>query len=289
MAVSSTECPCCGETKITWFDYPEGRIALCPRCRLQWALRTVAPENGLGLLATVNMRYMNPAAIDPPHYPPYVEFFARLEREKGPGPLRMLDIGCGNGVFMAEAARRGHVVNGIEMDLRLKAVIPPQVIDRVVFASAEEAVPKLTERYDVVTFWDSFEHMDDPFGVLEALRPVLAPDARIFIRVNNSHDIFNLATRLALAVAPNGLGRTMLQACFNLPDHAWNFSAHPMTVMMERRGWHTVHANVTETPAFRLTANPLLRLTFNLGYWVNRLIGGGKIGQYWVTPAPQRS
>lgn len=265
--------------------YPEGVIHICPNCRLQWAERSASAIEGDVDVTGMHGRYMDPRSIDGPAYPPYRDFFRRIGNRFGDRPLSILDVGCGNGVFLAEAARRGHRVRGIELDTRHRAVIPEALRERVVFAAAEEALPALSESYDVVTFWDSFEHIDDPFALLPILRPHLAAGGVVFARVNNTHDLFNLLTRIVLAAGPRDLGRRLLKACFNLPQHAWNFSRPGMRSLLERRGWLVWADRITETPSSRLTASPLARLAIEGAYLANRLIGGGKIGEYYFAPA----
>lgn len=275
-------CPCCGGAGRSE-EFPEGTIFRCDRCSLEWAARRASPLVAAVEEEGIHSHYLNPVNVDGERYEPYVAFFAALERLAPAGPLRILDIGCGTGIFMAAALRRGHDVLGIELDERHRALLGPDLAGRVVFAPAEAALPQLAEQFDVVCFWDSFEHMDDPFALLEPVEAVLKPGGVIFARINNTHDIFNLVARAVLRLTP-GVGRKLYKSCFNLPQHAWNFSARAMTSMLIARRWQVVSARVTETPSGRLTANPLFRLAIEAAYQVNRAMAGGKIGEYWIRP-----
>lgn len=280
--VPSTCCACGSKTSHA-VAYDAGIIHLCAACGLQWAERE--PCGGKRPDATgMNGRYMDPRSIDAPVYGPFVDFFQRLPRWLGPNPVSILDIGCGNGLFMAEAARRGHHVAGIEMDTDLRAIIPAQVLDRVHFSAAENVLPALHETFDVITLWDSFEHLDDPFAVLDMCRHCLAPNGVVFIRTNNNRDIFNLVSLLALKAGLSGIGQRLLRTCFNLPDHAWNFSPRAMDLLTAKAGWAIADHRPTETPVLRFTTNPLLIVAITVAYGVNRLCGFGKIGEYWVRP-----
>lgn len=269
--------------------YPEGVIHRCPHCKLQWADRTASAIIGDVDVTGVHSRYMDPASIAPSTYEPFRSFFVRIGRLFGDRPLNILDIGCGNGVFLAEAARRGHQVHGIELDERHRAVIPAAILPHVVFAYAEQALPRIEGAFDVVTFWDSFEHIDAPYALLEHVRPRLARDGVVFVRVNNTHDVFNLITAAAMAVAPRTLGRRLLKACFNLPQHAWNFSHQGMATLLDRHGWQLRFRRATETPATRLVSKRVGRLALQCAYTINRMIGGGKIGEYYFAPKPARA
>ena len=277
--VNVPSCPGCGAGSARSYGFPEGRIYLCTHCRLQWADQSEAVAPGDLNVSLVNDRYMDPASLGE-HYPPFEDFLARLEALKA-GPLRILDVGCGNGRFIAAALARNHDARGIEIDTAMAALMPEAVRRRVAFQPVE-TVDEFGPPIDVVTFWDSFEHLVDPLSVLATLSGHLAEDALVFLRVNNVHDVFNIATRAALVVAPP-LGRRLLRMCFNLPHHYWNFSGRAMCAMVGRAGWRVFDTRITETPIFRLTTNPIARLLIGAGYLANRLIGGGKIGEYWLT------
>jgi 2-polyprenyl-3-methyl-5-hydroxy-6-metoxy-1,4-benzoquinol methylase len=284
LSSSDRRCPACSSTDTLDEIYEEGTIYSCPRCRLQWARRNISAIEGAIDITGVHQRYMDPLSIDPANYEPYSSFFTHVSRTRGEGHLRMLDIGAGNGMFMAEAARRGHEVFGIEVDERHRSVIPSTILPRVEFAAAEAVLPRLHGIFDVITFWDSFEHFDDPFSLLKHVRPRLAPGGIVFARVNNRHDVFNLITAAALKIAHDRLGRSLLKVCFNLPQHAWNFSGTSMKLLLDRHGWAVLDKRVTETPISRLTVNPLKKAIITAAYLANRTIGGGKIGEYYFVP-----
>ncbi|WP_158699533.1 class I SAM-dependent methyltransferase [Magnetospirillum gryphiswaldense] len=265
------------------FSFVEGVIHVCDQCQLQWADRQASAIEGDTDITGAHSRYMDPDSIRADSYEPYVTFFATLRRLLGERPLRILDVGCGNGVFMAEAARRGHDVRGIELDERHRAVIAAELLPKVSFKAAEDALPEMDGSFDVIVFWDSFEHIDAPFALLDFVAPRLAAGGLVFARVNNVWDIFNLLTRLTLSLAPSTLGPRLLKTCFNLPQHAWNFSRIGMRKMLEQRGWRVVHDRVTETPASRLFTQPIKKAILRLAYLANLLIGGGKIGEYYFS------
>ena len=107
----SEACSSCGSIPRHSYDYDEGSIYICQNCGLKWAKLTsivpIANQNA----TMVHDRYMDPQSIgDPSKYQPYADFFSYLERVNGPQKLRIFDIGCGNGVFIAECLRRGHEI-----------------------------------------------------------------------------------------------------------------------------------------------------------------------------------
>src|SRR3954462_7661917 len=85
----------------------------------------------------------------------------------GPG-TRLLDLGCGNGVFARAAADRGALVTGVDTDpaaVRLAAAEVPEGTFAV--GTAEEPPPG---RFDVVAAVQLLMHVADPVTVLAATR-----------------------------------------------------------------------------------------------------------------------
>lgn len=275
-------CPGCGDASPRRFQYPEGCIWICGRCRLQWG-RVDKSASG-GFIPTTNEHYLAPASFgDPYNYPPYVDFFRELAAQRGDRPQRILDIGCGAGGFVMHCLQRGHDAWGVEANANLARFMTPEALRRVHFGLAEE-FPCQGEPFDVITFWDSFEHIEQAFELLDRLRALLKPGGLVYIRVNNTWDVFNLMTLAALKLSP-ALGRRLLRGCFNFPDHCWNFSRPAMRAMLEGRGWRMLKARTGETPAARLTSNPLFRTAIHMAYLMNRLLRGGKIANYYVESA----
>lgn len=262
---------------------------LCPNCKLQWAEYNNGfnkPNNASVLhqkaWKDIRAYYMSSNSISSPeHYLPYKSFFKFIKKEKPQGRLRILDIGCGNGMFIKECIRQGYDATGIEIDTSLRSTIAADLLERIIFSPIEEAqIPD--SFFDVITFWDSFEHLACGFELLDKLRARLSNNGIIYLRVNNNKDIFNLLTFAMLRIFP-GFGKKMLRVCFGFPDHVWNFSKIGISTLLEKRYWKIISSRLSDTPVMRLTKNPFLICTIQLGYLCNKIIGAGKIREYYMT------
>lgn len=106
---------------------------------------------------------------------------------------RLLDVGCGDGRFTADAARHAETVG---VDLSRRAIgfahtLAPQVS---FLASAAEALPFAPASFDVVTLLDVIEHIPDDQEhrvVGEAVR-VLRPGGRLVISTNTDRSACEL-------------------------------------------------------------------------------------------------
>jgi len=190
-------------------------------------------------------------------------------------------VGSGNGAFLEECLRQGHDPIGVEPDKSLCDVIPEEALKYVIFKRIEE-VDKFDGLFNVITFWDSFEHLDNSFELLNNLKPYLKENGIIYLRVNNNRDITNLLTIFVLSLFPLA-GKRMLRVCFGFPGHVWNFSQKGMRNLLVKHGWRIIFWKFNETPVSRFTKNPLLTWLIRSGYLINRLIRQGKIAEYYIS------
>ena len=93
---------------------------------------------------------------------------------------RLLQVGCGYGLLLDEARRRGYEVEGVEPSVEAARYAR----DRLGLAVREMAVEEAElggERYDAVLLVDVLEHLDDPVAALDRLLTVLAPGGTLLI------------------------------------------------------------------------------------------------------------
>lgn len=105
---------------------------------------------------------------------------ARLTRRLKPG--RVLDVGCGDGGFLAAMRRRGWEGWGVETSKDGFALAAARqglkVFDKPL---PECGLP--AARFDAVTLWHSLEHMEAPAAVLLEARRLLKPGGTLFLAI----------------------------------------------------------------------------------------------------------
>jgi 2-polyprenyl-3-methyl-5-hydroxy-6-metoxy-1,4-benzoquinol methylase len=87
---------------------------------------------------------------------------------------RLLDVGCGHGLLLDEARRRGFDVMGLELS-RAAVGHARDTLGLDVRALALEDFDD-AERFDVVVLADVLEHLEDPADAIERCSRLLAPD-----------------------------------------------------------------------------------------------------------------
>lgn len=99
---------------------------------------------------------------------------------------RVLDIGAADGSVAAVLAASGCTVTGVEPDPSAAAVAR-EVCDRVLVSDVESVDPDaLGGPFDAIVVLDVLEHLVDPVGVLQRVRPLLAPQGRLVVSVPNA-------------------------------------------------------------------------------------------------------
>lgn len=154
-----------------------------------------------------------------------------------PDGVRLLDIGCSNGLFLAEARAKGYDVHGAE--------ISPETAQ---FARSHFELPVHTGSYelagfdkgsfDVITLFDVTEHLPDPFAELKRVREYLKPGGLLLQSTPNINGLFPrlsypLANRLDYWPHPEP------------PHHLYQFSVRTIRLATEMAGFETYRVDQT--------------------------------------------
>jgi SAM-dependent methyltransferase len=112
-----------------------------------------------------------------------------IERVKPPG--RVLDVGCGTGLFLSVARRRGWEPFGIDESLEATRHARDHFgLNPLV--GEFEALDDLGETFDLVTGWDVIEHSRRPVDLVRSARRCLAPDGLVSFSTPNQRSILDL-------------------------------------------------------------------------------------------------
>jgi SAM-dependent methyltransferase len=97
----------------------------------------------------------------------------------GRGPMQILDVGCGAGGMLEPLSRYG-TATGVDMSPELVEFCHQRGFPNVVVGSAYE-LPAPDGSVDLVTLFDTIEHVPDDDRALREARRVLAPGGLVFI------------------------------------------------------------------------------------------------------------
>jgi len=218
----ATRCNVCDSELRTRFPRvldPQTResfeIAECPRCGLG---QTLPQPADLG-------RYYGPAYHGGRHG--FTARYCLWRRERFVFPRvpktgRMLDVGCGDGSWLLGARERGWSVMGTELNPTLARQEGLEVV---------ETLDQVTGEFDVVTFWQSLEHLKDPAAAVARAFSLLKPGGQLFVAVPDAQ----------------GLQAQVFGARWfhlDVPRHLFHFGERSLKELLESKGlkvekvWH---------------------------------------------------
>ena len=226
--MSGARCPLCGAVAVDLFavpDWLEGRrlfdLKRCAACTLAF-LHPVPDEAERAALRGTEERYYE--LVDS-HREEFEGVARRLLDAIGAHrspPGRLLDVGCGRGIALAEAARRGWTAVGVDTSPDACAAVRALGLEAVEGDFRDVALEPAS--FDVVLLEQVLEHTSDPAGLLGRARELLRPDGLLYVATPNA------AGLLARARGP----------AFNYwipPEHVFHYSPRALRRVLEANGF----------------------------------------------------
>lgn len=133
-----------------------------------------------------------------------------------------LDVGCGVGHSLRAGQARGFRVRGIEASTSAVAL--------AVAAGLPATQPGYVSdegRYDLISFWETMEHLHDPLGALESYLPLLAADGLVALTVPNLNALATRVLRESCAWVHGG---------YNTSGHLNLFGPASIERLLQRAG-----------------------------------------------------
>lgn len=100
------------------------------------------------------------------------------------GERRLLDVGCGNGSYLAQLKDLGWHVTGVEMD-REAAEVAREYRQLAVFVGTLEEARFPEASFDAITMNHVLEHVPDPLALLKQCHHLLAPGGHLLMATPN--------------------------------------------------------------------------------------------------------
>lgn len=142
------------------------------------------------------------------------------------GEGRLLDVGCGSGKGLESFKELGWDVTGVEMSPYAASKARERLGCEILVGDFEQ-IPLDNERFDVVRFSHSLEHLQSPRKAMEKASRVLRPSGLLWIEVPNAA---SLERRL--------FGAQWF--CWDLPRHLYHFTPETLARLLARTGFRPV-------------------------------------------------
>jgi len=155
---------------------------------------------------------------------------------------RVLDVGCGSGLFLAELEQRGAVVEGAEL-----------IDSNVLYARRNHGLtvhkrplssPFWNERhgaYDLVTLWDVVEHLDFPARNLREAAALLKPGGYLLLDTPCRDGVFHRIGELTYTLS-HGRYPTLLDLMYGSGafGHKQILAMHELRELLEQAGLEVI-------------------------------------------------
>jgi len=183
---------------------------------------------------------------------------------------KLLDVGCGVGVFLAIAEKEGWDARGI--DVSEYAVSEARGRFGLKAVAGDLCETDLPERsFDAVTLWDAFEHMPHPTGVLGAIRRLLKDDGLFFLNIPNEESLLRVLASGIYAVS-GGLISYPVRKLYHR-FHLFYYSAATMGALLKKAGFDIVHLERKRIPIEKGRMNSAEKAIVKALSYVERLTG----------------
>lgn len=163
---------------------------------------------------------------------------------------KVLDVGCGTGDLLEEAAARGCECYGVEFNPDSARLAAAKGLNIHHGGLDDAGYPDAF--FDTVVFWHSLEHLPSPRGALDKVRALLKPGGRVFVYLPNA------ASYLAAWIGPDWYG-------WQLPFHFYHFTPETLT-------------RLAATTGFRVAALKTVTAEFILPHSLNRRLRSRAFG-----------
>ncbi|MBW2231212.1 MAG: class I SAM-dependent methyltransferase [Deltaproteobacteria bacterium] len=198
----------------------------------------------------------------------YEVWLDKIESVRKPG--RVLDIGCGTGLFLSVARRRGWEPYGIDESVEATDYarghfgLDPWVGDFESFAGTGE-------QFDLVTGWDVIEHSRDPVSLLHAARQCLVGDGILSLSTPNQRSILDLVAGAMYRTSGGRLTAPLEK--FYIEQHFLYFTPSSLGEVLSLAGLEITQMDLELTDLRRLTLPPLVRAGLHTMFLAARVLG----------------
>jgi 2-polyprenyl-3-methyl-5-hydroxy-6-metoxy-1,4-benzoquinol methylase len=205
--------------------------------------------------------YLKNSIVDPLHgfeNPAIVDFREGLklvESFKHAG--KILDVGCGMGIFLSMAKERGWEVSGVDIsDYAVSFARERFGLNCFVGKLKEANLPD--RNFDVITLWDAVEHFEDPLEELKEIKRILADDGIILFDTPNLESLMKLIAHWTYK-ATGGLFKYPVKKLFH-QFHLYYFSPRTLRMLLDKAGFEIIEMRKKTIPITKARGNRMEKL-----------------------------
>ncbi|MBI3313352.1 MAG: methyltransferase domain-containing protein [Candidatus Omnitrophica bacterium] len=191
-------------------------------------------------------------------------------RLSGSPAKSILDIGYGNGFFLALAKERGWQVAGIDTSRRNAELARKKFSLNLACGDFERDIPN-NEAFEAISFWDVIEHIPDPHPVLNKTFRVLKPGGFVVIGLPNDFSFLRMISTALYQLSFSKI-KTGIEKVYFL-EHVAYYSLSTLTRLAEQNGFKRAGHFYTRTDlnkySLPLSERVMAKVILGLG-WLTR-------------------
>lgn len=131
---------------------------------------------------------------------------------------RVLDFGCGAGVFLSACKKQGWSISGVEPSATARTIASRNTAEDIASDIAD-----IRGNFDLITMWHVLEHVPDLDVTINNLKERLNPNGHLVVAVPNHNSL-------------DAKHYGQIWAAYDVPRHLWHFSQNAMTKLLAKHG-----------------------------------------------------
>ncbi len=184
--------------------------------------------------------------------------------------LSILDIGAGNGFFLAVAKERGWKVTGIDSSQK-NVELAKQKFNLDLIRANFSSYKKDENKFDVISFWDVIEHLSDPNSAINEAKEILTPDGQLLIGAPNDQSLLRYLSMLINWATFGSVKKGIDKIYFF--EHVAYFNLRSLKELMGRNGLELTSYFYTSTDLNKYLFKSSEKLIANIILTLGKLMG----------------
>jgi len=205
--------------------------------------------------------YLKNSIVDPiygfenPNIIDFKEGLELVESFKHTG--RLLDVGCGMGIFLSMAKEKGWEVFGVDVsDYAISFARKKFGLNCFTGKLKNANFPD--KYFEVITLWDAVEHFENPLEELEEIKRILTDDGIILFDTPNVESLMRLIAHWTYR-ATGGLFKYPVRKLYH-QFHLYYFSPRTLRMLLDKAGFEIIEMKKKTIPITKARGNRLEKL-----------------------------
>jgi len=182
---------------------------------------------------------------------------------------KILDIGCAEGVFLDIAKQKGWDCYGIDISKYATKYASDNFDIKVKTGELNEKIYP-NEFFNVITLWDTIEHVKDPNKIILIVNKIIKKDGLLFILTINEDSLIN---RIAHFIYKLSFGIIKYPIVKLHPiHHLHHFSKKTIKNLLNKHGFKSIQTNMYELPLKSIEINFFMKIPLFFIYFLQKLL-----------------